>query len=307
MNADAISSRNINNRPVENTKNSDAVYSGIAGALMGGAAGSLYGVTKNPTFDEFAKTAFNVLENVSKDEQKQLRKIAKRLSNDSKYELSKQQKALLEKLHLNGKSPKEMSIAASKITRTNNLEAINGKVQSSVEKIKEHIKNIKEIKNSTDTTIPSVKERVNQYIKESAQEFAPEQNFKNKREAVTFLNKKVKNLKTFQQKLGNLAKNQFDGAMEFTKSLSEIFTAKNNQVKDSIIAAYKNAKSTKYMLLGGLVAGIAAGLTALTQKEKVKEVFVPVRVEPQCEQCQDCDSVSAEDISQEVNEEEIDD
>ncbi len=297
-----------NNINYNENRSSDAVYTGIAGALMGGSAGALYGVSKKPDFDQFSKTAYKLLENAAKNEQKQLRKIAKRLSNDPKYELSKEQTALLEKFQLTGKSPKDISLAASKIGREHNLEAITERVQKTIDKIKLHIQNINEIKIAKDKNTPAVKERVNNYIKENAAEFFQEGTFKNKKDAVSFFNKKLKSLKEFQNKVDVLAKNQIQNAIDFANGLSDIFSAKQNEIKDSIITAYKNHKSTKYMILGGLVAGIAAGLTAFTQKEKVKEVYVPVKEELPHKTGKSVPEQAAEEISKEVDtEKEIDD
>ena len=64
-------SNNITASNYNENKSADAMYTGIAGALMGGSAGALYGAVRKPNFDQFSKTAFTLLEDISKNDQKQ--------------------------------------------------------------------------------------------------------------------------------------------------------------------------------------------------------------------------------------------
>ena len=301
-------SNNITANNYTENKGADAVYTGIAGALMGGSAGALYGAVRKPNFDQFSKTAFTLLEDISKNDQKQLRKIADRLSKDPNFELTKEQQALLERFKLNGKTPKEIKIAASKNARVHDYQSINERLQRSVDKIKLHLQNIIDIPASSKKDSITVKEKINKYINEYASEFTGDKTFNSRKEAVSFFNKKIKAIKEFQKTVAHSAQKQAQGAFELTNTLTNLFKSKQNELKDSIITAFKDGQSRKYMLLGGFIAGIAAGITAFTQKTKVKEIYVPVKEDFSSNNSKSPSETELDNFSQEVdNEREIDD
>lgn len=257
-------------------------------ALTAGVAGSFAGSFAEPDIFEYQKTAANIYQNSTEQEEKISKKIIKKLSKDENTKLSKNEITFLKMKGYEGKSSKETIFGLKQEMRFKDTNAIIERANKYLKTAEKRLKSLNKILEQSKKHPEKEQTMLASFIKKHKAELSDIEalkaskgstaQFNNTKEAIEFFKKRADITKANRQLATNLQAKCLKELQNISIIVADSFTNQKSTLHEFITDAFKNQRAKKYGVFAALIAGSGALFASLVQSEKIKHIFTPVPV-----------------------------